>query len=127
MKIHNQDVLVQLLIVLAHARPQRSHYHIARVKHTRGSIAKERRHILVAVLATQLLQVDELLLHLSAFGLGALHGERLTAFDYSKNIRHFFTGLPFLDISDIALSLGRTLQSNCYYDRDRKIAFMVFY
>ena len=45
-------------------------------------------HILVAVLATQLLQVDELLLHLSAFALGALHGERLTAFDYLKNVDH---------------------------------------
>ena len=47
-----------------------------------------RRHILVAVLATQLLQVDELLLHLSALASGALHGERLTALDYSKNVGH---------------------------------------
>ena len=55
---------------------------------TRGIVAEERRHILVAVLATQLLQVDELLLHLSALASGALHGEQLTALDYSENVGH---------------------------------------
>ena len=100
MKVRHQDVLIPLLIVLAHARPQRGHNHVARVEGTRGIVAEKCRHILVAVLATQLLQVDELLLHLSALSLGALHGERLTALDYSKNVRH-------LDIGDIALSLGR--------------------
>ena len=88
MKIRHQDVLIQLLVVLAHARPQRGHDHVAWVEGTRGIVAEKRRHILVAVLATQLLQVDELLLHLSALGLGALHGERLTALDYSKNVGH---------------------------------------
>ena len=88
MKIRHQDVLIQLLVVLAHARPQRGHDHVARVEDARGILAEKCRHILVAVLATQLLQVDELLLHLSALASGALHGERLTALDYSKNVGH---------------------------------------